>query len=364
MRIVFAGGGTGGHLFPIVAVARELKKISKEEIEMMFIGPPTIGEDVLAKEEIKAKFIQAGKFYRYFSFRNFLSLIKLTIGFLQSLWILFRFMPNVIFNKSGFGSIPVILAAWIYRIPILTHESDSIPGLSARFAAKMSKRVAVSFPRAKEFFPPEKTALTGNPIRSELASGSKEEAKTIFGLEGNKPLILVLGGSQGAQAINDIFIAIATGLLIDCEIIHQSGQKNYQIIKTLFLGNLPAGYHLFPFLDEEQMKQALSAADLIVSRAGSSHIFEIAACGKPSILIPLPSAAGDHQKFNAFDFAQSGAAVVINQENLTPNFLKNKILSLVRDSSLLSRMSAAAKNFIQIDAANHVAEEVLNIAKK
>ncbi|MBI4709004.1 MAG: undecaprenyldiphospho-muramoylpentapeptide beta-N-acetylglucosaminyltransferase [Candidatus Portnoybacteria bacterium] len=366
MRILFTGGGTGGHLFPIVAVAREIKKIYKpkegEKLEMLFVGPQTIGEEILWKDEIAKKTIWAGKFRRYFSIQNFFDIFLVPIGILQSLWILFVFMPNVIFSKGGYGSVPVVLAAWLYRIPVLIHESDSYPGLANRLLAKFSKRIAISFNKATEFFPAHKTALIGNPVRQEILTGSKEQAKAIFQLISQKPLLLILGGSQGAKAINDsIFIGLL-GMLEKCEIIHQCGRENLEDLKTM-LGDIPSGYHLYSFLDEEQMRHALAAADLVISRAGAGSIAEIAACGKPSIMIPLPNSAGDHQNLNAYEYAKSGATLVVAQENFTPNFLKDRAIVLLQNPTLLSQMSQQAKSFAKLDAAQKIAEEVLNIAK-
>ncbi len=367
MRIVFTGGGTGGHLFPVLAVARETKKLYEspdgQPLEMFFVGPKTIGEEALEKEGVIKKIILAGKFRRYFSLFNFFDFFKLIIGFVQSLWILFFLMPNAVFSKGGFGSVPVVLAAWLYRIPVIIHESDSRPGLANRLMARFSDKVAISFSRTADFFPAKKTALLGNPVRSEILNGSKDEAKNLFGLGNEKPVILILGGSQGAKTINDILLLAMGELLGKCQIIHQCGAENYEEIKTYFQNNVPAGYHLFSFLDETQMKQALAAADLVLSRAGGGSIFEIAGCGKPSILIPLPNSAGDHQALNAFDYAKTGATLVLAQENLTPNFMANRILALLENPELLAKMSAAAKSFARPDADKTIAQEILKIAK-
>ena len=367
MRILFTGGGTGGHLFPIVAVAREIKKNYRPSdgstLEMLFVGPETVGDNILEKEGISKRLISAGKLRRYFSGHNLLDFFRVVIGFFQSLWVLYSYMPNVIFSKGGFGSVPVVMAAWIYRIPVLVHESDTIPGLSVRLTAKLSKRIAISFERTAAYFPAKKTALVGNPIRAELLSGSKEQAKTIFGLDGQKPLVLVLGGSQGAKVINEIIFLAMPSLIQKCEIIHQCGQENFDELKLLIGSTNPPGYHLFPFLTEEQMKQALAAADIVISRAGAGSIFEIAATGKPSIIIPLPQSAGDHQKLNAFDYAKTGATLALAQENLTPNFLKDRVFHYLENPELLKKMGEAAKAFARPDADKQIAQEVLNIAK-
>jgi len=366
MRILFTGGGTGGHLFPIIAVARALKNLQTPDgspIEMIFVGPRTIGDEVLEKEGIASRNICAGKLRRYFSGHNFLDFFRVLIGFLQSLWIVYAYMPNVIFSKGGFGSVPAVLVAWLYKIPVLIHESDTIPGLSARLTAKLCKRIAISFPAAAEFFPAKKTALVGNPVRPEISAGTKEQIKTIFQLSGQKPVLLILGGSQGAKTINDIIFIILNALLKKCEIIHQCGEENLEELKNMIGANPPAGYHLFSFLDEEQMRHALAAADLIVSRAGAGSIFEIAATGKPSILIPLPNSASDHQKLNAFEYAKTGATLVVQSENLAPNFLKDRIFALLENPDLLTKMSQAAKSFARPDAASQIAQELLSIAK-
>ena len=333
-------------------------------LEMLFVGPTSVGAEVFAQEGIPTKNILAGKLRRYYSGHNFLDIFRVVIGFFQSLLILFSYMPNVVFSKGGFGSVPAVLVAWLYGIPVLVHESDSVPGLSVRMTSHFAKRIAISFPRAASFFPAKKTALLGNPVRSDIFLGSKEQARGVFQLTGQKPLILILGGSQGAKAINDNLFLALKGLLEKCEIIHQCGQENLEDLKTLLGSNIPPGYHLYPFLDEEQMKHALAAADLVISRAGSGSIFEIAGSAKPSILVPLPDSAADHQKTNAFDYATTGATLVIVQENLTPNFLKDRVFALLENPDLLAKMSEATKSFARPEADKVVAQELLNIAKK
>jgi len=375
MRIAFTGGGTGGHLFPILAVAQEIKTLISANlfqipagegtnVEFMFVGPKTVGEETLAQEGIIHKSIMAGKLRRYADWQNIFDILKIPCGLVQSLWHLFFFMPDVVFSKGGYGAIPVVLAAWIYRLPVIIHESDSEPGLTNKFCASFSRRVAISFESAAKYFPPAKTALTGNPVRSSLFGGTKEAAKKLFGLTETKPVILILGGSQGAQAINDL---VFTSLLLitgRCEIIHQCGPSNYETIKQMLDGKTPSEYHLFPFLDNEQMRQAMTAADLIVARAGAGTIAEIAALGKPSILIPLPNAAADHQLKNAEEFAKSGATVIIEQMNLTPHLFQSEIFSLLDKPDLLKKMSEDAKKFAHPDAAKLIAQEILNIAKQ
>ncbi len=374
MRIALTGGGTGGHLFPILAVVGEIKNLINNNvfqipfgegtrIEFMFIGPKTIGEEVLAKEKISHKIIMAGKLRRYASLQNIFDIFKIPLGLIQSLWHLFFFMPNVVFSKGGYGSVPVVLAAWIFRIPIIIHESDSIPGLANKFCAALSRRVAISFDEAAKYFPKQKTALIGNPVRMSLFGGSKEQAKQVFGLSGAKSIILILGGSQGAEAINDLIFTSLLLLVKRCEIIHQCGSTNFETIKQMMGSQAPSDYHLFPFLDDNQMRQAMAAADLVVARAGAGTITEIAALGKPSILIPLPNAAANHQLKNAIEFANFGGTIIMEEMNLTPHLFQNEIFSLLDNPDLLKKMGENAKKFSHPDAAQRLAQEILNLAK-
>jgi len=359
MRILFTGGGTGGHIFPIVAVARQLKKLAQEQqmdLELFYLGPADFDLQPLRAEDIKIETILAGKLRRYFSGWTILDVFKIPLGFLQALIYLYIWMPEAIFSKGGYGSVPVVCVGWLFRIPVLIHESDTIPGLANRLAAKLARRVAVSFEQTKKYFPEQKTALVGNPVRIEITQGSREEAKNIFKLVSDDPVILVLGGSQGAQTINEIILAVLPRLLEKTEIIHVCGPKQYQGL------SLPLKkYHLYPFLDENQIQHAYAMADLVIARAGAGSIFEIAACGKPSILIPLPSAASDHQKENAFTYAKSGATVVIEQANLTPNLFLEKIFSLLSQPELRQKMSQSALSFAKPEAGQKIAKELMEM---
>ena len=374
MRIALTGGGTGGHLFPILAVVQEIKKLIDSNVfqippgegtgvEFIFLGPETIGEEALAKEGITHKKIMAGKLRRYASLQNIFDIFKIPCGLAQSLWHLFFFMPNVVFSKGGYGSVPVVLAAWIFRIPVIIHESDSVPGLANKFCAVFSRRVAISFSEAGKYFPEKKTALTGNPVRNALYDGSAEQAKQTFGLSGMKSVILILGGSQGAQVINDLIFTSLLLLTKRCDLIHQTGRTNFENVKQLIGNDIPPEYHILPFLDEQQLTQAYAAADLVITRGGATTIAEIAALGKPSILIPLPDAAADHQLKNATEFAHTGGTVIMEQANLTPHLFQSEIFSLLDNPDLLKKMGENAKKFSHPDAAQKIAQEIMNIAK-
>ena len=374
MKILFTGGGTGGHIFPIVAISREIRKICPEKkIEFFYIGPrDEFGEIFLSQEGIKVKKILAGKIRRYFDAKSFFEnltdlLFKIPIGILQSFFHIFVLAPDLIFSKGGFGSIPATIAGKLLGVPIFLHESDAIPGMANRFLARFSLEIFVSFPKTP-YFLEEKMILVGNPIRQEILGGEGKEAKTFFKLSGGKPVILILGGSQGAQRINDKILEILPEILKDFELIHQCGEKNYEEViaeeKITITKDLEKYYHLFPFLKEEELKKACAICDLIISRAGAGTIFEIAALGKPSILIPLPEAAQNHQLKNAYSFAAGGAALILEEENFTPHFFLEKLKYLFAHPEELEKMGRATKEFSRPEATRIIAGYIVDYLTK
>jgi len=372
MKIVFTGGGTGGHLFPLISVARELNNLlgttTGEVPEIIFLGPDDFPIEILSQENIKVSTIIGAKLRRYFSFKNFLDMfIKLPIAFIQAFYKLFILMPDLVFSKGGYGSVPVVMVAWIFRIPVIIHESDAISGLANRIGSKFAKRVAISFEESAKYFNAKKTAFVGNPIRWGLLNGDKEEALRNLHLEAGLPILFIYGGSQGAQVINNIIIEDIKNLLSRYEVIHQCGELNYNEVQELLKKVLPEGapqnYHLYPFMLENQMKDAYVASDLIIGRAGSGTIFEIAALGKPSIIIPLNGSASEHQRQNAIDYARTGAAEIIEQDNLTASLLASETQRIISDKVVMLKMANAALDFSKPDAAKKIAEEMLSLIK-
>lgn len=368
MRIVLTGGGTGGHIFPLIAVAKKIREKEKLDTEFLFIGSNgKLEKEVMAAEGIPCKFIASGKMRRYFSLQNIVDFFKVPIGLIKSLWILLVFMPDAVFSKGGHASLPVVLAAWIYRIPVLIHESDAIPGVANRIAEKFSKRVAISYPMAKSYFLASKVVLTGNPVRESLLNGHAEEARQRFGLADSKPTIFVTGGSQGARVINAAIIKILPALLQRAQVIHQTGEENFEEVshsaaqQGIKVGR--DGYLAFSFLQAEEMRDALAVADLVISRAGAGSIAGIAAAGKAAILIPLLTAANDHQRMNAFELAKVGGALVLEEVNLTESLLLGNIEKLLNDSELRSSMGSKIRVFYHPDAADKIADGVIELAK-
>ncbi len=369
MRILFTGGGTGGHILPIVAISRELKRsYPGENMELYYMGPENkFGDILLSQEGIKALSVRAGKLRRYKGptafLHNLADMLFLTPwGIGKAFKILFFLSPDLIFSKGGYGAIPATVAAKMLGTPIFLHESDIVPGKANLIAEKFALEIFTSFPFTRHFSP-KKILLVGNPIRSRLLSGSREEALQLFQLVGDKPVLLIMGGSQGSQRINDMLLAVLDAALSQFEIIHQTGEANFKTVEqeakvVISEANLPY-YHPVPFLNENELRHAYAAADFICSRAGAGSIFEIAALGKPSMLIPLPESAQNHQVENAYAYANTGAAIVLEEANLTPHFFLERARSVVFDPVETKRMAEAALKFAKPNAARVVADYLL-----
>jgi len=361
MKIVLTGGGTGGHIFPLVAVARKLRERHSLGIDLLFIGPDgKMEKEVMAEEGIRAKSVLSGKVRRYFSFLNFVDFFKVPFGFLKALWILLWEMPDAVFSKGGYASVPVVLAAWVYRIPILIHESDAVPGIANRFLGKFSERIAISYPTAAKFFMSSRILLTGNPVREGMDQGNKEAARAKYNMGQSKPTLLVLGGSQGSQKVNQAIVEALPYILQTVQIIHQTGEENFEEVlhsaAKAGIKNEREGYFAIPFLNFEDMRNCLALADVAVSRAGANSIAELAANGIPPVLIPLATAANDHQRMNAFRLAEIGGAIMLEESNLGKHILIEKIQSILSNEESYRKMAEKIKTFYHPNAAEKIIE--------
>lgn len=307
MKIALTGGGTAGHVVPNFAVIEGLKTLnetlpgSSSEHSFLYIGSRAGVEKKMAEKfGIDYKGVSCGKLRRYFSFRNFIDPFKIPVGILQARGALKKFTPDVLFSKGGFVSVPVVLAAVTLKIPIITHESDVIPGLANKIGARFAKKICLSFEESKKYLEKysEKIVFTGNPVREKLAHGSREDALKFTKLTGEKPAILVIGGSQGAVQINNLVRKTLDDLLKDFEIVHSCGKGN--VDKSLERD----GYTQYEYLDE-QLPDIFALCDLVVSRGGANTLAEIAFLGKKAVIIPLGEdvSRGDQVK-NAEVFAK------------------------------------------------------------
>ena len=367
MRIVLTGGGTGGHLIPLISVAKKInEKIGA--VEFLFVGPRGMLEEKLMKEEgIKIKNIFTGKMRRYFSLNNFLDLVKIPLGIFQSLWILLVFMPDAIFSKGGYASFPVVIVGWLYRIPILIHDSDCVPGLTNSVLGKLATRIAISYPEARKYFSPERVILTGNPLRANISLGDPVSARSIFPLADSKKTIFVYGGSQGSRIINESIIKILPKLLRTYQIIHQTGEKNYETV-TRKAGELGIkaghdGYFPIAFINDE-LKDILAVADLVIARAGANSISEIAANKKPSIIIPIEHSANNHQRMNAYSIAKIGGCVVLEESNLGEHIFLSRIEEILQNNELAGKLSQNIGQFYHSDATEKIVQGILDMIEE
>ncbi len=374
MKILFTGGGTGGHFYPIIAVAQAIQAKTKERKilapKLYFMAPAKYNPRALFDNEIDFVYVPAGKIRRYFSLLNITDAFKTVFGCLTAIVRMYSIYPDVIFSKGGYTSFPALVAARLLSIPVIIHESDSHPGRVNAWAGKFAKRIALSYPSAAKYFKvkdaDKKIAYTGNPIRGEIATPLTNGAFEFLKLEQGTPVVLVLGGSQGSQAINDVVIQALPELLNSYQVIHQTGRANLAEIKStvaITLKDHPYGYryHPFDYLDELALRMSSGAANVIVSRAGST-IFEIAAWGVPSIIIPLPSSVSHDQTANAFAYSETGAASVIEENNLTAHILIEEVRRITGSAAISQVMHERAKAFSRLDSAAIIADAILNTA--
>lgn len=369
-RILLTAGGTGGHIFPLLAVAEKLKEIGENDLKIEYIGPKSRFRGEFMDRGITVHSITSAKFRRYFSLKNLIDIPKFFWSIFEAVLKMYFIMPDVVFSKGGPGSFPVILAARIYFIPVIIHESDSLPSLNTKMAAGLAKRIGVTFRKTLDFFPEKKTFLSGNPIRKELLENwlKKEDAKHYLKLDPALPLILVLGGSQGARSINEFVISNLDQILSEFQVFHQLGGDNMEKTEGEIeyslnsLGPETRKRYLYAgFLDPRDLKYAMNAADIVLSRSGAGAISEISAFGKPSVLIPLETSAGRHQTTNAYEYAGNGGAIVINEENLGIHILLNQVRMIISDGERMKKMEEAAKGFSRPDAALIIVREILNL---
>ena len=372
MKIVLAGGGTGGHFFPLIAIAEELRKIAESEriieLKLYYVSTEPYDKVALFENGIIFKKISAGKSRTYSSFLNFTDKFKTLSGILGAIVTLFTIYPDVVVSKGGYASFPTLVAARILRIPVVIHESDTHPGRVNMWSGKFAKRIGLGFPEAAQFFPESKIALVGQPIRNDILIPAKDGAYEYLKLDPSIPVIVVIGGSTGAEALNDAIIETLPELLSKYQIIHQVGKKNEKEMQSrvdLVLESNPNKdrYKVFGFLNPLATKMCAGVAKLYISRAGASSIGEISAWGIPSILIPLPESVdhAGHQRTNAYSYARHGGAIVMEQANLSHTILKAEIDRILSDETLWTKMATAAKSASVTTGANSMAKEIISL---
>ncbi len=354
---LIAGGGTGGHLFPGIAVAGELKKRFKNVGIIFVVGHRKIESTIVSSHGYRVVSIDVeglkGRGWR----KGVTVLLKLPKSLFQSFFIIRRFSPAFVFGLGGYCAGPVCMAAKLMRIPTAIHEQNSYPGFTSRLLSRFVDCTLVSFEESKKYFKGEPLVLSGNPVRRELIAprGKADKKDAHF-------TILVIGGSQGARAINEKFVLTLEYLNRNGrtpQVIHQTGEMDYERVVQDYQDRGLEG-ELVPFIQD--MAKAYGRADLVVSRAGATTIFELAFLGKPSILIPYPFATNQHQEMNARSLVQTGGAEMIHQKYLTGEALGDLVIRYMNDPLALNRMGEQAKGLGRADAAKVIVDHLMEIS--
>lgn len=369
LRLIIAGGGTGGHVFPAVAVLEELRA-RQVPLDVLWVGSKDGRERETAQElNIPYRVISTGKLRRYLSAENIRDLARIPAGIFQARRIVREFRPDVVFATGGFVSVPTVVGTGRVA-PILTHEQTAILGLATRINLRFADVLALSFEEtARALNGNRKVRVTGNPIRQSLLSGNATATRARFGLAEDLPIVLVMGGARGASPVNRRLEALLPDLLGHCQVIHQTGPdaangdaSRLRQLRSTWPEAIQRRYQVVEFIGDE-LKDVYAATSLVVARAGAGTVAELAAVGLPSVLIPLPGAGGDEQTKNARTLEAAGAAVMLPQAEATPDRLRQEILALLDHPERLRAMADAARKRGRPDAAKRLTDLLLEMAE-
>jgi UDP-N-acetylglucosamine--N-acetylmuramyl-(pentapeptide) pyrophosphoryl-undecaprenol N-acetylglucosamine transferase len=354
VKIMIAGGGTGGHVYPGIAVAEELMRL-RPRSEVVFVGGRRgLEAQAVPESGFRIRYILTRGFPRRAWWRWPMALLANIVGLFQALWVVASERPDAVLGTGGYVSGPVAMAAWMLGRPLLLQEQNSIPGLANRWLARVADEVHLSFTEARVYFSrKDNLKVTGNPVRAHILGGDRAQALKVFDLTEGKPTVFIFGGSRGAHRIN-VAALDAMRLLkgrVDLQFILQTGREDLVWAQGIVAAEqLPA--RVLAFLRDIHL--AYAVADLVVCRSGAMTLAEIAACGTPAILVPYPHAAHNHQEVNADNLVERGAAALLLDRELSGERLAKEIAHLVADRQTLRRMSANARTFARLDAAERI----------
>ncbi|MCX7794675.1 MAG: undecaprenyldiphospho-muramoylpentapeptide beta-N-acetylglucosaminyltransferase [Thermodesulfovibrionales bacterium] len=363
MRVIIAGGGTGGHLFPGIAVAERLKEKGVRDI--LFIGTERgIEARVIPREGYRLEFIRSSGIVGKSLVRTFQGLINIILSIIDSFRILRFYRPDVVIGVGGYASFGPVVVSRFMGIPSIILEQNSIPGLANKVLSRFASAVCITYHESFNFFPSSKTILTGNPVRLRIMEGSREGGLRLFGLSSQKNTVLIFGGSSGARSINRAVVD-SLPYLVDLkdavQFLHQTGDIDYEFVKEAYRKYGMSGT-VAPFI--YQMPEAYAVADLIISRSGATTLAEITALGKAAILIPYPFAAGRHQEFNARKLHDMGAAIMLTEKELNGERLAKEIKRLLKDEALKRDLEKNSRAFGRPDAAGAVVSLIEAVVNK
>lgn len=372
MKILLTGGGTGGHFYPLIAIAERINELARErrilKIDLYYMSNEEYDKRSLENNGIKFVKVLSGKLRIYPSIKNFTDMFKVAIGVMQAIFKMFFIYPDVVISKGGHGAFPALLAAKLLKIPVIVHESDTFPGRVNLWSGKFADYILVSFKESEKFFKKGKVTTVGLPIRNELINlPSPKIGAEYFGLDEHTPTIFVYAGSQGAEKINNLILESLPNLLKKYQVIHQCGPNNMSDVSTrskIILSDhlYKKNYIIKPFLDIVEARHAAAAASLVVARAGST-LFEIAAWHLPAIIIPITHSNGNHQIKNAIHFSEIGAGIMLEEANALPHLFESKVDEILLNKENWISMSKATRDIAKVDAAMEIAHRSVLIGE-
>lgn len=374
MKVALTGGATGGHFYPLIAVVEAIEAICEEkrliEPQYYYFGPKPFDPSVLPEHDIEYVQTGGGSIKKDSKVASSAGFFKTAIAILRTFPVMFSIYPDVVFSTGSYAAFPTLFVARLLRIPVVIYDADAKPGRVSLWSSKFAKWIAVAHESAGNGFPEkirDRIARTGHPIRREIEGVAREGGYEFLNLDPSVPTIFVMGGSQGARAINEVILDALPQLLENYNVVHQTGAANQEEVTGIASVSLRDSryanrYRVFGLLNPLALKMTAGITSLIVARAGSGTIFEIAAWGIPAILVPIPLDVSHDQTENAFSYARAGAAVVIEQHNLTQHLLISEIERLMTNETLRNAMAASAKQFARPEAGHKIAEIILETA--
>ncbi len=362
MRVIIAGGGTGGHLFPGIAVAEEFKQRSKE-IEVVFMGTENgLEARIIPREGYPIKLLKTEGVLGKSLFKQIMALIAAMRAVFTSMSFFREVEPDIVIGTGGYASVGPVVAARFMGIPVMIMEQNMVPGMANRFLAKLASSVAITYHESASYFQRGKTMRTGNPVRMSILCGKRDEAMDLFKLDTDKLTVLVLGGSSGAKRINDSMVSALNSLLDirdGIQFLHQTGDSDYERIKSTYR-DLGFSAMVAPFIN--QMAEAYAAADIVISRAGATTLAELTALGKPMLLVPYPHAAG-HQEYNARKLVEVGGARLVRDHELTASVMASHIREMCGSEELRGDMRRLSRTHGRKDAAQRVVDLAVSMLR-
>lgn len=367
MKLIISGGGTGGHIYPALAIAEELSgKIP--DVEILYIGTAgSLEEELSKKAGLRFRPIRVKGMPRKLDKRSIIAAWNLLSGILDSKKLISEEKPDMVIGTGGYVSGPISFVAGLLKVPLVIHEQNAFPGITNKLLSRLADKVLLTYPESAKYFRyPERTVVTGNPIRKNITGINKIEARKILKVDPSKPFILSFGGSGGQKSLNDAIIDILTeGLLTDdIQLLHVTGTRHHEgfmeKLKDYGVDN-NINIRIEPYF--HQMPCALNAADLVITSGGAITLAEVSAVGAPSVLVPKAYTAENHQEYNAKVFENSGASVMILEKDLSGKMLAEKLSLILKDGEMLKKMSDCSKNLGKPDASDKIVQEILELLK-